>query len=456
MRDCAGARQDLTRILATAEQLGDSRALAAAQTVLGDIQYKEGDLAASVKTLDDAVTRWRALDDPRGLGDALRFRGLTSLFGGAPDEATVFIGEALDIFRSIGHRRGEAWALQNLAWISFERGHSEEAEQRLDASAEAFGELGDWGGMSWALGLLAWVRFTQGRLDEAALLADRILREATELGNQWAAAIMRVLLANVAIWRGNPAEALEYATESRAVFQTLGDPWGELQSLGPAALALNAQLHATDARAAVDAAEDAAARIPDHVMRQIPTVLRMAVAIQNGDPEAYELGSRLMELLTRMDERMLTDEQHTLWGLAQLQHGDVAAAIETLSATRETAVNRGPIAAADVALAAALVAGGRPEDTLAVCDEADDLVVTFVDRYRLDLARAFALHRTGDATGARTALARAAELVDSTGALLDQFVVRLARAALERQAPVDEQRSIGWETAFALMAGTPG
>ena len=108
--------------------------MAAAQTVLGDVQYKEGDLVGSAKSLDDAVARWRELDDPRGLGDALRFRGLTDLFGGNPDGAAVFIGEALDIFRSIGHRRGEAWALQNLAWIAFVHGaHSEEAEQRLDA-----------------------------------------------------------------------------------------------------------------------------------------------------------------------------------------------------------------------------------------------------------------------------------------------------------------------------------
>ena len=129
----------------------------------------------------------------------------TDLFGGNPDGAAVFIGEALERFRSIGHRRGEAWALQNLAWISFVQGHSEEAERRLDASATAFGELGDWGGMSWALGLLAWVRFSQGRLEEAAALAERILQEATELGNRWAAAIMRVLLANVSLWRGEPA-----------------------------------------------------------------------------------------------------------------------------------------------------------------------------------------------------------------------------------------------------------
>jgi class 3 adenylate cyclase/tetratricopeptide (TPR) repeat protein len=456
LRDCAGARHDLTSVLATAESLGDRGSLAAAQTVLGDVQYKEGDLAGSARTLDDAVSRWRELDDPRGLGDALRFRGLTGLFMGHPDEASRFIGEALELFRSIGHRRGEAWALQNLAWISFERGRSEEAEQRLDASATAFGELGDWGGLSWALGLLAWVQFTQGRLDEAARLAERILQEATELGNRWAAAIMRVLLANVAIWRGHPDDALTYATDARVVFQTLADPWGELQSMAPASLALNSLLRATEARAMVDAARDVAEHVPDHAMAQMPDLLGVSLAIQNGDADGYELAAEMIEVADETGERMMSNEQQTLWGLAQLQRGDVDRSIATLTKTRENASNRGPIAAADVALAAALVAGGRAEHALSVCAEADELVVTFVDRYRLELARGFALHRTADVSGATAALDRAAAIVGATTSVLDQFVVRLARAALDREAPVDEQRSIGWETAFALMAGTPG
>lgn len=456
LRNCAGARDDLDVVTAAAEQLGDMHALAAAQTVLGDVQYKEGDLAGSAKSLDEAVARWRELHDARGLGDALRFRGLTSLFSGDPDGAAVFIEEALDIFRSIEHRRGEAWALQNLAWISFVRGHAEEAERRLDASATTFGELGDWGGMSWALGLLAWVRFTQGRLDEAGVLAERILREATELGNRWAAAIMRVLLANVSVWRGDPAQAIEFATEARAVFQELADPWGELQSVGPLALALSACLRTTDARTMLDEADLVAERVPDMSMRQVATVLRVALAIQVGDPDAHALAARMFAGLSAVDDRLLTDEQHTLWGLAQLQHGDVAGAVSTLRAARAATTNRGPMAAAGVALAAALVAGNEAAEALEVCDETGELAVTFVDQYRLHLARGFARYRTGDVAGATASLERAAAIVEATSAPLDQFIVRLARAALDREAPADEQRSIGWETTFALMAGTPG
>ena len=122
LRDTVGARRDLESVLVDAKDVGDPATLAAATTVLGDVEYKEGNLDRSAETLDDAIAQWRVLGDARGLGDALRFRGLTDLFRGELDGASKFIGESLVHFQSIDHRRGEAWALQNLAWISFVRG----------------------------------------------------------------------------------------------------------------------------------------------------------------------------------------------------------------------------------------------------------------------------------------------------------------------------------------------
>jgi hypothetical protein len=270
---------------------------------------------------------------------------------------------------------------------------------------------------------------------------------------------MRVLLANVNIWRGEPALALDYTTQAREMFVELNDAWGELQALGPMILALNASLRSTEAKALVDVMDEVGQRISDTAMRQIPTVLRVAIAVQSGDPAGFEVGSRMAD---ENDENFMGGEQRTLWGIAQLQHGDVGDAVETLRSSRAAAHTRGPAAAASVAYAAALVAAGDADTALTVCAEAEDLVVTFVDRYRLELARAFALHRRGDVDGARAAFDRAAAIVDPTTSPLDQFVVRLARAAFDSATsgdgtvPVLEQRSIGWERAFALMAGTPG
>jgi ATP/maltotriose-dependent transcriptional regulator MalT len=313
--------------------------------------------------------------------------------------------------------------------------------------------------MSWALGLLAWVQFTQGKLDEAEIIAERILREATELGNRWAAAIMRVLLGNVNMWRGEPVVALEYTSDAREMFVELNDAWGELQALGPMILALNACMRSNEAKALVDVMDELGTRVSDTQMRLVPVVLRVAIAVQSGDPTGYEVGRRMAE---EHDDTFMAGEQRTLWGFTQLQHGDVAAAVGTLRNALAEAPARGPRAAAAVAYAAALVAAGDADEALAICNEGEDLVVTFVDRYRLELARGFAHHRKGDVAAARQAFDAASAIVEPTHSPLDQFVVRLARAAFESASTGEsdagqlEQRSIGWECAFALMAGTPG
>jgi len=469
LRETTSARRDLDVVVRLAGELGAPGVMAAARTVLGDVEYKEGRLDESAHTLDDAISRWRGLEDPRGLAEALRLRGMTDVFRGNLDEAGPFIAEALDLYRSVEERRGEAWALQNLAWIAFVRGRFEEAEARLDVSAATFGEIGDWGGVSWALGLLAWVRFTQGRVDEAERLADRTLKEAQELGNRWAAAMMQVLKANIEMWRGEALRALDDAAEARVVFDALGDPWAQLQAIAPLVGASNMTGRPAAARALIEDAETIAARVGgDRGIGNMAALLRVAVAVQAGDPEALTLARAQFGDLS--DEAFISDERRVTLGLAHLQHGDVPEALEYLREAHRTLAGKGPAAAADAAHAMALIAAGEVADAVAVCEEGEATSVTYVDRYRLALSRAFALHRLGDEDAAEQSLVLARTIVDGTDSVLDQLVVRLACAALwagdDRGATAaSEARTlterhgwepVGWERTFALMSGTPG
>jgi class 3 adenylate cyclase/tetratricopeptide (TPR) repeat protein len=468
LRDTAGSRRDITDALRVAEELDDATADAAARTILGDVEHKEGEFDRSAATLDDAIARWRRLDDGRGLAEALRYRGMTDVFRGELDAAGPFIEEALEIYRALQDRRGEAWALQNLAWIAFVRGRYEEAEDRLDVSAAAFGELGDWGGVSWALGLLAWVRFTQGRVDEAERLADRTLKESRELGNRWAVAIMQVLKANISLWRGEAQRALHDARESREVFRQLGDPWAQLQSLAPIVIALNTTGRSAEAEEVIDESAVIASRVSDRGLGNVPNMLRVAIKVQAGAPDALAVAATY---LGDLDEgAFVSDERRVVLGLAQLQHGDARAAAETLRVACEQLQSRGANAAATAAYSAALVATGAPGDALTLVDQAQPHAVTYADEYRFELARAFALTRLGDGEGGEQALARAQAIVAGTDSTLDQLVVQLAAAALwtpsdrarvaaaEARALADRGSydPIGWERAFALMAGTPG
>jgi hypothetical protein len=115
----------------------------------------------------------------------------------------------------------------------------------------------------------------------------------------------------------------------------------------------------------------------------------------------------------------------------------------------------------------ALVAAGRAQEALDLTEVSEPSLVTYLDRFRHALARAFAHARLGDATAADRALADAMAIVDATDAVLDRALARLAASCLwgssvrAEAAAADafdllersDVRPVGWERLFALMAG---
>jgi tetratricopeptide (TPR) repeat protein len=434
--------------------------------IRGDIELKENDVAGSVATLAQAVDRWRELDDPAGLGDALRTQGMTDLFRGELDAAATAICEARDCFRSVDDRRGEAAALQNLAWIAFYRGNLDESEARLHESATAFAEVGDWGGLGWALGLLAWVRFNQGNLDEAERLASDVLQESRDVSNRWAAGIMQVLLANVALWRGQSAVAVDRAEGALEVFRDLEDAWGETQALAPMARALALLGRQREAREAMDAMTSAATSVPDSAVSLFPVMVRFHIAIHTGAADV----PMTAEQVTRTIEggAGILAEHNTLRAVAVLQGGNAREAASALEAVHATMTEEGPSVAAGAALALAYDACGRAEEALRLCDDLADRSVTYLDHLQVAMGRAFALVQLGDRPGAEQSLWRALEIADRTDSRLDQAIARLARArAWEAMGRADADEAAheaaarleslgldapGWNTAFTLAA----
>src|SRR3954454_829823 len=427
-RDTPGARHDLGALDVLARELGDHRALASAATILGDVQYKEGDLVTATSTLDGAVAQWREIGDAYGLAEALRFSGMTALFRANMEKANAEIEEALSLFRSSHDLRGEAWALQNLAWLAFIQGEYPIAEARLETSAATFGEIGDWGGVSWALGLLAWVRFVQGRMEEARDLAVRMEQEARELGNRWAGAMMNVLLANVSVWTGELTAAREQARAALEVFQGLADPWGETQAMSPLILSYALAAEHAKAAALIDEIETVGYAVIDESMARFPGMVRVGLAVMTGDEKALELAEHLLGDLD--GQRFINDEQRMLLGMAHLQHGDVDGALELLSHARALAFGAGSDVAIDVAYALALVAAGRAQEALDLTEVSEPSLVTYLDRFRHALARAFAYARVGDPAASDRALSDAMAIVDATDAVLDRALARLAASAL--------------------------
>ena len=466
-RDLAGVRNEINELLKAARVAGDRVAAARALTVLADCEQKEGNLIGSDATYEQAVAEWRALGDDHGVANALRGRGMTLMFRGELNDSEAAIQQALATFRGIPERRGEAWALQNLAWIAFTRGRPDEAEERINQSAAVFAEIGDWGGLSWALGLLAWVRFNQGQLAEAEQLASDVLREGSESADRWANAMMGVLLANVAMWTGRPMVAIERSREARLLFQEIGDRWGEVMSVAPAARALGALGRIDEAEALHDEVASFTDELGDPGLVAIPAVVAGALASHIGDAERarreYQAGIDAWN-----DEQSIgTQEQRVGMSRALLQCGNVQGALAQLDVPRDD--TDALLVASGGVEAMVLAAAGQPDRAVALTDRTNEVGIgSYLDHLEAWMARGLACAQLGEDACAREACATALALADGTESPLDQALARLAHshalAALDdpgAEAAASEARArldalglpaTGWETAFHLAA----
>ncbi len=394
-RDLAGAREEITELLNAARAAGDRVASARALTVLADCEQKEGNLIGSDATYEQAVAEWRALGDDHGLANALRGRGMTLMFRGELDDSEAAIQQALATFRGIPERRGEAWALQNLAWIAFTRGHPEEAEERINQSAAVFAEIGDWGGLSWALGLLAWVRFNQGQLAEAEQLASDVLREGSEGADRWANGMMGVLLANVAMWTGRPTVAIERSREARLLFQEIGDRWGEVQSIAPAARALGCLGRLDEAEALHAEVATFTDELGDPGLVAIPAAVAGALATHLGDAQRANREFQSAIDAWNDEQSIANTESRVGMSRALLQGGNVDGALSQLDAPRDD--TDALLVASAGAEAMVLAAAGQPERAVALTDRANALPIgSYLDHLESWMARGLACAQLGD------------------------------------------------------------
>ena len=235
LRDCPGARHDLTdgrwprpRRSTTAARSRRPRPCSATCST------RRATSSASAKTLDDAVARWRELDDPLGLGDALRFRGLTDLFRANPDErrrrhrARRSSSSARSATAAARRGRCRTWRGSRSSSGHVRRGRA--PARRVGHRVRRARRLGrhELGARPARVGPLHAGPPRGGRGARRADPAGGD-RARQPVGRRRSCACCSPTSRSGG---ASPADALEYATEARAVFQELGDPWGELQSIG--------------------------------------------------------------------------------------------------------------------------------------------------------------------------------------------------------------------------------
>lgn len=464
------ARRDATAVLEFGLISGEPALAAEAQTVLGDIERRAGNLDAANLAFERAIEQWQALGDDVGTASSLRAWGMTKIFQGDLDGADSVTYQALDVFRRVHDRRGEAWALQNLAWVAFLRGDSQAAEGRLDESAANFRAIGDFGGLTWALGLLGWVRMQQGRLLEAEELTLPALQEARENGSAWAEGIAMILLAVVSMWTGRTRAAVDLALGARKHFEDLDDKWGQFQAAFPLMRGLLALGRIDEAYAIEPRVRELNAVIGDGVMAQVPEINASAMAAHLGEAErAFEHARFAADYPTG---RLASIEPLIAMGLSLVQLGRPDEALVPLQSARELATQDSWLSAVAGPTMLARAACGDTEKVFHIADRVRALANgSYLDLLMVSYGVGLAQAQAADEAAARTELTGAVDAADGTESLLDQALARLALAhgleslgaddAIAARAEATSRlealgiRAAGWETAFRAAAFGP-
>jgi hypothetical protein len=239
--------------------------------------------------------------------------------------------------------------------------------------------------------------------------------------------MMNVLLANVRLWSGRMNESLARGGEAIALFQEIGDRWGEVMATGPVVRALAELGRDTEYADTLAHYRTIGRDMPDEGMRTFPEVMEALVDLQQGRPEAAQAILETLDLAPDEGQLGSADGCAAL-GLARLQLGKVDDAIDVLARGYAEVAEDGPVMAIGCRLALAYAAARRPGDALAVVAELQARTGgSFSDRMFAQWADAFARTQS-NAPDAREPADAAYALAVGTDAPLEHAIAALARA----------------------------
>jgi predicted ATPase/class 3 adenylate cyclase len=152
----------------------------------GSIAYWQADADTAHRRYREQLDLARALDDERGMADAVFNLAHTTFIQTGPadvDPATArsLIEDAQRRFRDLGDERGfvrAEWAASN---VLLDEGQPDEALATMQRLVKEFDRLGDAQYHAMALGSLSWAAFMAGRRQESIRSAAAALRESYDL-----------------------------------------------------------------------------------------------------------------------------------------------------------------------------------------------------------------------------------------------------------------------------------
>ena len=298
------AERHLNEALEAARRSGDRKAEAKALRLLGDLHRMRGEIDVGRPLVARALEISREIGDRHEEAEGLRSHGLSDLFQGRLESATIWFRRALAHYRELDDRRGQGWSLNNLAWVDLLTGNLDSAMESLDEGAQIFGEIGDMEGIGWCLGLRVWVLLFQGKLTEAETLQEQIdsmiaqaMRPTPRGMGSFGFAIGRTARAFIALDRARLAESEQFARQGLAIFEESDAVWGLAMGRFPLGISQVIRLMVDDARSTFEAAQEAADRASDPMVKALVTYGRAFAEFQDGNFDlAWDLGEEALRL----------------------------------------------------------------------------------------------------------------------------------------------------------------
>src|SRR3989442_4608377 len=212
-------------------QLGDTRGMAIAFNILGNIAYRQGDYRGAKELHEASLARGRAAGDKHSIASSLVNLAVVADHLEQYDQAVTWCRDSLAIFREIDEPRGIAFALSLLGTLAGDQGDYPAARPLLEESLALQRQFSDRQGVANTLVGLATVVREQGDVDAAHALLSESLAIRRELGNKHGMAASLYALAHIAARKGNSQEAAARFAESLSLRRVLGDKLGIAECL---------------------------------------------------------------------------------------------------------------------------------------------------------------------------------------------------------------------------------
>lgn len=153
-----------------AEEISDESAVAFADQYLGCISVFRGEAEHGLSLYEDAVARFRKVNNRPGLMIVLFQLGFCYSLSGEVDRGIAACDESLELNSDAGERCIRGYALYAKCFGYWMRGEYQQCSELASASLHIRYEIGDLMGVASSLETLSWVAAAEGRYRQAAYL----------------------------------------------------------------------------------------------------------------------------------------------------------------------------------------------------------------------------------------------------------------------------------------------